>query len=115
MFRRARPGMVCLSTVVAFLSLWWGSLAVAEQKLFDPVCTMEVKKDTPHVAEHDGRKYLFCSDKCKAEFTKDPVKYACFCLDGSECLHCLGQSATCPCERQKHGHEHCHGKHKGGP
>jgi YHS domain-containing protein len=107
---------VCLLAVLAFLVLGWSSLATAEEtKLYDPVCTMGVSKDTPHFTEFEGKKYLFCSDKCKAQFSKEPVLYACFCLSGSDCPHCIGNSATCPCERKTHGHEHCHGKHKGGP
>lgn len=105
---------VCLLTLVAFLAWGWSSLATAEGKTYDPVCGMEVSKDTPNVADFEGRKYQFCSDKCKAEFSKEPAKYACYCLPGSDCSHCTGGSANCPCEKKKHGHEHCHGKHKGG-
>lgn len=108
-------GKASLLTLVAALMLGWSSVVAAQgAKLYDPVCGMEAGKDTPHVAEFEGRKYSFCSEKCRAEFLKESAKYACFCLDGSDCLHCTGKSANCPCEKKKHGHEHCHGKHKGG-
>ncbi|HHT9132258.1 MAG TPA: YHS domain-containing protein [Candidatus Tripitaka californicus] len=73
MFRRA-----CLLTLVAFLALGWSSLAIAQEgrNMYDPVCGMKAGKDTPHVTEYSGKKYSFCSDKCKAEFLKEPVKYA---------------------------------------
>lgn len=104
---------LCLVTLLAFLAIGWSSLAIAQNpKLYDPVCGMEVSKDSPHAAEFEGREYTFCSEECKAEFSKEPSKYACYCLKGSDCLHCTGQVANCPCEKQKHDHAHCHGKHK---
>ena len=109
----------CLLTLVAFLALGvsaLGGLAIAQEtkKVYDPVCGMEAGKDTPHVTEYNGKKYSFCSEKCRAEFLKDPAKLACFCLSGSDCPHCTGKSATCPCEKKTHDHAHEHGKHKGG-
>lgn len=111
MFRRA-----CLLTLVAFLAVGWSSLAIAQEgrKMYDPVCGMAAGKDTPHVTEYSGKKYSFCSDKCRAEFLKEPVKYACFCPDAAACPYCRGESATCPCEKKAHDAAHCRGKHKGG-
>ncbi|HHT9119425.1 MAG TPA: YHS domain-containing protein [Candidatus Hypogeohydataceae bacterium YC41] len=111
MFRK-----VCLSlTILTFLGFAWSSLAIADDvKLYDPVCGMEVSKDAPQVAEYDGKTYRFCSANCKSQFSKEPEKYACFCLSGSDCPHCTGISAKCPCDKVRHGHERCHGKHKGG-
>jgi Cu+-exporting ATPase len=105
----------CLLILVALLAFGWSSLATAQaSKLYDPVCGMEVGKDAPHAAEYEGGKYYFCSAGCKTQFSKEPVKYACFCLSGSDCLHCMGKVANCPCEKMKHDHAHCHGQHKGG-
>jgi Cu+-exporting ATPase len=41
----------------------------------DPVCGMTPKPATPHVFEHEGKRYLFCSAGCKAKFAADPAKY----------------------------------------
>ncbi len=100
--------------VIVILLMWgWNCLAIAQEKIYDPVCGMTTSKETPHTAEHEGRTYYFCSDVCKGQFSKDPVKYACFCLSGSDCLHCAGNVANCPCEKRRHDHGHCHGRHKG--
>lgn len=46
----------------------------------DPVCSMEVDPAKARAAgrlvEHAGRMYYFCSDDCKAQFAKDPAKFA---------------------------------------
>ncbi len=39
----------------------------------DPVCGMKGKKEIE--GEYNGKKYYFCSDHCREEFEKDPVKY----------------------------------------
>jgi YHS domain-containing protein len=41
----------------------------------DPVCGMEVSKDTELKTEHDGETYYFCSRGCKLDFEEDPEKY----------------------------------------
>lgn len=86
----------------------------AGDKVLDPVCGMETTTDTPQSSDYDGKTYYFCSDKCKKVFADDPKKYACFCLPGSDCPHCTGKEGLCPCERNRHTHEHCHGKHRPG-
>ena len=43
----------------------------------DPVCGMEVDPNTaPAKAERDGQTFYFCSSACKAEFERNPMKYA---------------------------------------
>ncbi|HMK87449.1 MAG TPA: heavy metal translocating P-type ATPase, partial [Steroidobacteraceae bacterium] len=42
----------------------------------DPVCGMSVDPNrTPHGAEHEGRRFFFCSAHCRAQFLRDPHKY----------------------------------------
>ncbi|WP_051886595.1 heavy metal translocating P-type ATPase [Sphingobium yanoikuyae] len=42
----------------------------------DPVCGMEVDPElTPHRADHDGHRYHFCSNGCRAQFVADPGLY----------------------------------------
>lgn len=48
----------------------------ADGVTIDPVCLMAVEKEkTPHIAEHEGERYYFCSPECKAEFGNNPSKY----------------------------------------
>ncbi len=56
----------------------------------DPVCGMRVKPDSPHRAEHEGRQFLFCSNRCRERFIANPAPY-------------LGKEAQ--------GKEHEHGHH----
>ena len=43
----------------------------------DPICGMSVKiSGAKYTAEYQGKTYYFCSEGCKAEFLKDPAKYA---------------------------------------
>jgi len=43
----------------------------------DPVCGMRVAvTGARHVAEHGGRRYLFCSEHCRSAFVRDPARYA---------------------------------------
>ncbi|MGE5271922.1 MAG: heavy metal translocating P-type ATPase [Thiohalocapsa sp.] len=43
----------------------------------DPVCGMDVDPAaTPHRAEHAGRRYFFCSARCRDRFIADPLRYA---------------------------------------
>jgi YHS domain-containing protein len=41
----------------------------------DPVCGMDVGKSSPFRAEHDGATYLFCSEKCRHRFLRDPGEF----------------------------------------
>lgn len=42
----------------------------------DPVCGMEVDKETAAgKSEYNGETYYFCSLGCKAAFDKEPEKY----------------------------------------
>ena len=43
--------------------------------LKDPVCGMNVSKDSKWTATHDGSRYFFCSVRCLEEFKNDPVRY----------------------------------------
>ncbi|MBU0574357.1 MAG: YHS domain-containing protein [Candidatus Margulisbacteria bacterium] len=40
----------------------------------DLVCGMEVQENK-NAVEYEGKKYSFCSPKCKEDFKKDPEKY----------------------------------------
>ncbi len=43
----------------------------------DPVCGMNVdEKKAAATSSYAGRTYYFCSPMCKAEFDKNPSKYA---------------------------------------
>ncbi|HED03526.1 MAG TPA: YHS domain-containing protein [Candidatus Fraserbacteria bacterium] len=48
---------------------------MAEQ-VKDLVCGMSIDKDQAATAEYQGQTYYFCAPGCKAEFEKDPEKYA---------------------------------------
>jgi len=41
----------------------------------DPVCGMKVGSESPHSAEHAGKSYYFCSQRCRHEFEANPAKY----------------------------------------
>ena len=42
----------------------------------DPVCGMKVDPSTArHKAEHNGKAFYFCSERCRAKFAADPAKY----------------------------------------
>jgi len=41
----------------------------------DPVCGMNVARETPYRTEYKGREYLFCSPGCRAKFLEDPDRY----------------------------------------
>ena len=43
--------------------------------LRDPVCGMEVKKNSTLVSEHFGNTFHFCSDQCRKLFDINPNKY----------------------------------------
>ena len=42
----------------------------------DVVCGMKVKESTDIKSEFQGKTFYFCSDRCKAEFDKNPLKYS---------------------------------------
>ncbi len=42
----------------------------------DPVCGGQAHENTPFKAEFRGKKYLFCSSKCLAQFDKNPSQYS---------------------------------------
>jgi Cu(I)/Ag(I) efflux system membrane fusion protein len=41
----------------------------------DPVCGMDVDPAAAPQSEYRGKTYYFCSDRCKREFDKDPLRY----------------------------------------
>ena len=45
------------------------------QSLKDPVCGMTVTASSPHVFQHLGKPFYFCSAGCKTKFATDPQKY----------------------------------------
>jgi P-type Cu+ transporter len=47
----------------------------AGEALKDPVCGMMVTTDSPHMAEHAGRPYWFCSTGCRTKFLAAPQNY----------------------------------------
>ncbi|MDA3896601.1 MAG: heavy metal translocating P-type ATPase, partial [Desulfobacteraceae bacterium] len=49
--------------------------AAEESVLKDPVCGMDVGKDSPHHAEHDGGMIYFCSENCLKKFQENPSAY----------------------------------------
>ncbi|HZO83201.1 MAG TPA: heavy metal translocating P-type ATPase [Candidatus Binataceae bacterium] len=53
-----------------------GQAGATVEHATDPVCGMKVKV-TPSArsAEHDGRRYYFCGQKCLERFVEDPAKY----------------------------------------
>jgi YHS domain-containing protein len=43
----------------------------------DPVCAMDVdEKTAAGKSEYQGQTYYFCSKGCKADFDKEPERYA---------------------------------------
>src|SRR5262245_11336568 len=50
--------------------------APAQDRAIDPVCGMSVDPArTKHTAEHAGRRWYFCSARCRERFSADPAKY----------------------------------------
>jgi Cu+-exporting ATPase len=95
------------------------SAEAASEKVFDPSCGMKIDKNSAITYEYQGETYYFCSEACKANFTKEPEKLACLCktagMPGCECGHCQGTAAKCGCKlesggRKEGGHSH-EGKH----
>ncbi len=61
----------------------------------DPVCGMEVSKDSSHHHEHKDVVYLFCSARCLERFSSGPSRF----LDGSKAKERKESSSrtyTCP-------------------
>ncbi len=49
---------------------------IRPETLTDPVCGMEVSKDSDYHMEHAGQNYCFCSDSCLGKYRADPGSYA---------------------------------------
>lgn len=46
------------------------------EKIKDPVCGMDIEKETAKgPVEHMGKTFYFCSEGCKNNFEKEPMKY----------------------------------------
>ena len=45
------------------------------QPQIDPVCGMKVNTDSPLQAEHEGKTYFFCSQKCLKRFQDTPERF----------------------------------------
>jgi YHS domain-containing protein len=46
------------------------------EKVKDPVCGMEVDKETAAAtSEHMGETFYFCAQACKEKFDQEPMKY----------------------------------------
>ena len=58
----------------------------------DPVCGMQVRTASALSAEHAGRTYYFCNDKCRSKFLADPERY----VASSERAAPAGTKYTCP-------------------
>jgi Cu+-exporting ATPase len=52
-----------------------GTPTATPGKVIDPVCGMSVSPDSPHYAEHAGRKFSFCCAGCRTKFEADPSRY----------------------------------------
>jgi Cu+-exporting ATPase len=53
-----------------------GDLALAPERVKDPVCGMSVDPGvTAHHATHEGRPFHFCSAGCRTRFDADPARY----------------------------------------
>ena len=66
----------------------------------DPVCGMEVKPDAPFHADHEGRTYRFCSERCQNKFEANPASYV--------SVNAATPKKTAPGDGAGHGHEdHC--------
>ncbi|WP_198262801.1 YHS domain-containing protein [sulfur-oxidizing endosymbiont of Gigantopelta aegis] len=48
----------------------------AQAQLSDPVCGMNVTKDSEHHEHYKHDDYYFCSSSCHDKFTSDPEQYA---------------------------------------
>jgi len=66
---------------------------VVSEKIFDPVCGMQIGSETSYKAEYEGKTYYFCSAECHEKFMQAPEKYM-----SSEGHHMEGES------HEGHGH-----------
>ena len=114
--------LIVSASVMGYYTTWDLPAAQAEEKakeekVFDPVCGMEISKDSPStfVTKHEGNVYHFCSKMCKANFERDPDKYACLCAKGGHpgciCGHCQETGAKCECKVGAEAEEHEKGEH----
>jgi len=84
-----KKGMSFVLVVALGLSLAMGCWASTEKqtgkppakesiaKIKDPVCGMEIDAaKSKENTTYNGKIYRFCSSHCKAEFVKNPAKYA---------------------------------------
>lgn len=46
-----------------------------QMAMVDPVCGMEVSKDSEWTAEYEGETYYFCSEQCRDTFMAEPGTY----------------------------------------
>ncbi len=51
------------------------SRSVDRSAVVDPVCGMSIDSSGPFVAEHEGRRYHFCSEYCQGAFAAAPDQY----------------------------------------
>src|SRR3990167_6907529 len=104
---KVRPIVMALLLLVMAVSVisYYGPVAqAAEEKVFDSACGMQIDKASALSAEYEGKTYYFCSAACKANFDKDPKKFACACKAGCECPHCQGKAGNCACAQKGKGH-----------
>ncbi|MFQ5862280.1 MAG: YHS domain-containing protein [Candidatus Brocadiales bacterium] len=111
--------LVLTASVTSYYTISEGSTAqAAEEKVFDPVCGMEIDKASAATSEYEGSTYYFCSEMCKANFEKAPKKFACLCATGGhpgcKCAHCQKAVARCECALEAGGHEEGEHQHEGG-
>ena len=60
------------------------------EKVIDPVCRMEIDKDTAEESlEHRGETFYFCCVGCKEKFENDPMKYMNKESAGDHKSHCF--------------------------
>ena len=62
----------------------------------DPVCGMTVSADSKHVAEHDGRRFYFCSSGCRSKFVADRERYLSVQREAGEAESKPAQEETAP-------------------
>ncbi|HHT9133555.1 MAG TPA: YHS domain-containing protein [Candidatus Avalokitesvara rifleensis] len=96
--------LLLLVMTVSVISYYGPVAQAAEGKIPDAVCGMQVDKASALSAEYEGKTYYFCSAACKANFDKDPKKFACLCAAGCKCDHCQGKAGNCACAQKGKGH-----------
>ena len=70
----------------------------ADESLKDPVCGMDVTRQSAHHLEHGGRPVYFCSEKCKSKFAQAPETYLTerAAAEPGEAAEAQGTIYTCP-------------------